>query len=124
MESPGAAAADMATAVRDFWEQDACGEVYADGERPADRLAAQRRARYKLEPYIPGFARFSDGAGADVLEIGVGMGADHALWAAGGPRSLTGIDITERALEWTRSGLADQAANPALARSDALRLPF
>ena len=64
-------------AVQEFWNRRSCGEVYATGDTPTEQLDAQARARYDLEPYISGFARFGDGRGRDVLEIGVGMGADH-----------------------------------------------
>jgi len=64
-------------AVREFWNRQSCGEVYATGDTPTSRLDAQARARYELEPYIFDFARFADGRGKDVLEIGVGMGADQ-----------------------------------------------
>src|SRR6476661_8813687 len=81
-------------AVRDFWNRASCGEVYAVGDTLQSRLAEQARARYELEPYLPEFARFADGAGLDVLEIGVGMGADHLEWAKSHPRSLRGVDLT------------------------------
>jgi hypothetical protein len=69
------------TDVRDFWEQASCGEVYASGDSLAAQLETQARIRYELEPYLAPFARFHEGRGKDVLEIGVGMGADHLEWA-------------------------------------------
>jgi hypothetical protein len=54
------------------------------------QLAAHARARYELEPYIRDFAGFSEGTGKDVLEVGVGMGADHLEWARARPRALNG----------------------------------
>ncbi|HWW92001.1 MAG TPA: hypothetical protein VN375_01450, partial [Vicinamibacteria bacterium] len=59
--------------VRDFWNRAPCGEVYARGDELPERLEAQARARYELEPYLAEFARFADGRGRDVLELGVGM---------------------------------------------------
>ena len=110
--------------VRAYWDLESCGEVYAAGDDPAARLAALRRARYDLEPYIPGFAGFADGAGRDVLEIGVGMGCDHLRWAESGPRRLTGIDLTDRAIEFTGAHLALRGLTSDLRRADAERLPF
>jgi ubiquinone/menaquinone biosynthesis C-methylase UbiE len=110
--------------VRDFWQARACGEVYAQGDSLRERLDAQARARYALEPYLPGFARFEDGRGRDVLEIGVGMGADHALWARCRPRRLCGIDLTPRAVELTRRRLTDAKLRSSLHQADAERLPF
>ena len=110
--------------VRDFWQARACGEVYAQGESLRDRLGAQARARYALEPYLCPFARFEDGRELDVLEIGVGMGADHLEWARHRPRSLTGVDLTPHAVELTRARLALQDLPSRLVVTDAERLPF
>jgi SAM-dependent methyltransferase len=90
----------------------------------ADQLEAQARARYELEPYIFEFARFDEGRGRDVLEIGVGMGADHLEWAKESPRSLTGIDLTPRAIELTRARLDTYGLTSSLECGDAECLPF
>jgi ubiquinone/menaquinone biosynthesis C-methylase UbiE len=111
-------------AVQDFWNRQSCGEVYATGDTLIDRLDAQARARYELEPYIFDFARFSDGRGRDVLEIGVGMGADHLEWAKVSPRSLTGIDLTPRAIELTRARLDAYGLTSTLECGDAEALAF
>ena len=98
------ARADLKASVHDFWNQASCGEVYAgESADPRAQYVAQARSRYALEPYIVEFADFPSVRGLDVLEIGVGMGADHQRFAEAGPRSLTGIDLTERAIEHTRS---------------------
>ena len=110
--------------VREFWDRASCGEVYAHGDSVREQYAAHARARYALEPYIPPFARFADGRGRDVLEVGVGMGADHAEWARSGPRSLTGVDLTPRAVEHTRTRLALLGLRSRLEVADAERLPF
>ena len=115
---------DLKRQVRDFWDAGSCGEVYAVGNSRQAQYEAQRAARYTLEPYPPGFARFSDGAGRDVLEIGVGMGADHVEWAQSRPRSLTGIDLTARAIAHTRTRMADSGHDSGLMVADAENLPF
>jgi ubiquinone/menaquinone biosynthesis C-methylase UbiE len=91
--------------VHDFWNDASCGEALylADTDRRA--YEAQARTRYELEPYIAEFARFTEAAGKRVLEIGVGLGADHQRFAEAGAE-LTGIDLTERAVEHTRQRLA------------------
>jgi SAM-dependent methyltransferase len=111
-------------AVRAYWEANACGEVYAAGAEPGERLAALRHARYALEPYIHAFADFPSGAGRDVLEIGVGMGCDHLEWAKSRPRRLAGVDLTERAVEVTRGHLALFGLRSELRTADAEALPF
>ena len=87
--------------VFNFWNSASCGEIYMKGESYFEKSEAQRRSRYRLEPYIFDFAKFESGADKDILEIGVGMGADHLEWAKSKPKSLTGIDLTPRAIEHT-----------------------
>jgi len=111
-------------AVRDFWNRQSCGEVYATGETLTAQLDAQALARYGLEPYIFEFARFDEGRGRDVLEIGVGMGADHLEWAKESPRSLAGVDLTPRAIELTRARLDAYGLSSTLECGDAEHLPF
>src|SRR5688572_31834851 len=110
--------------VRDFWQQESCGEVYAAGDDTAGRLRNHARTRYALEPYIPAFARFVDGSGRRVLEIGVGMGADHLEWAQQRPALLVGMDFTSRALDHTRTRLRLEGCESQLLRADAEHLPF
>jgi SAM-dependent methyltransferase len=110
--------------VLDFWQQESCGEVYARGESVAAQLQSQALARYELEPYIPRFARFEEGRGLAVLEIGVGMGADHLEWARQQPRRLVGLDATKRALAHTQRRLSLAGYTPELIHGDAEQLPF
>ncbi|HET7697838.1 MAG TPA: class I SAM-dependent methyltransferase [Vicinamibacterales bacterium] len=115
----------MATrAVHDFWNHESCGEVYARGGSVREQLAAQARTRYELEPYLAPFARFTEARGAAVLEIGVGMGADHLQFAEQHPRRLVGLDLTTRALAHTRNRLVLEGHAPRLLQADAERLPF
>ena len=110
--------------VHDFWQQESCGEVYATGESAEAQLQSQALARYRLEPYIPQFARFEEGRGLTVLEIGVGMGADHLQWARHRPKRLVGLDATKRALEHTQRRLSLAGYTPDLIHGDAEQLPF
>ena len=117
-------AGDELKNVREFWERASCGEIYALGANEASRLAAQATTRYALEPYIREFARFGEAAGRDVLEVGVGMGADHREWARARPRSLVGLDLTPRALQHTRHRLAFDRERSSLVLADAEHLPL
>src|ERR1039457_1191220 len=92
--------------VREYWNSVSCGEVYGEGLVVEQRFRKQAEARFRVEPYIRGFARFEEGCGRDVLEIGVGMGADHLEWAKSDPRRLAGVDLTPRAVAWTTQPLA------------------
>ena len=115
---------NLKRSVRDFWETQACGEAYAIGDELRERFDSQAKQRYELEPYIFECARFAEGAGCDVLEIGVGMGADHLLWAQSKPRSLVGVDLTERAIRLTRKRLQCYGLTSNLQTADAECLPF
>ncbi len=115
---------DLKESVREFWNAKSCGEVYAEGDSPAEKLAQQARERYILEPGLHQFAGFSQGTGKDVLEIGVGMGADHLEWAKSSPRSLTGIDLTDRAIQFTQERLGFYGLHSDLRAADAENLPF
>lgn len=110
--------------VHDFWQAQSCGEVYAVGDELRDRLRAQAAARYELEPYLKPFAKFDDGHDKDVLEVGVGMGADHLEWAKHHPKSLTGIDLTQRAVDFTSQRLRLEGFEPNVRQGDAESLPF
>ena len=110
--------------VQSFWEAMSCGEVYAEGDTIKEKLRQQAEARYHLEPYIHDFARFWEGAGQDVLEIGVGMGADHLEWAQSRPNRLAGIDLTARAVGWTAHRLTERGLKSDLREGDAENLPF
>ena len=115
---------DLKAEVRQFWETQSCGEIYAKGATAESRFTAHAHTRYRLEPYIRDFARFQDGTGRDVLEIGVGMGADHVEWARSNPRRLAGVDLTPRAINWTAQRLAALGLSSELQEADAEHLPF
>ena len=109
--------------VHDFWNEASCGEnLYLGG---SDRAAydAQARMRYELEPYITEFADFEHAGGKRVLEIGVGLGADHQRFSEAGAE-LYGIDLTERAVEHTAQRLAAFGLSSRLSVGDAERLDF
>jgi SAM-dependent methyltransferase len=115
------------TAIEDiqgFWQASACGDRYAEGNSLRDQLEAQARAKYELEPYIHPFAKFTDGTGRRVLEIGVGMGADHAEWARSRPSYLAGVDLTDKAVELTRARLSFAGLISDLRQANAEALPF
>ena len=109
--------------VHDFWNAASCGESLYLDPAAADRYEQQARMRYELEPYIPGFAGFAESAGKRVLEIGVGLGADHQRFAAAGA-ILSGIDLTERAVAHTKQRLTSLGLSSNIAVGDAENLPF
>ena len=89
--------------VHKFWNSESCGERYALGEDDKEKFLSETRKRYELEPYIESYVEFEKFRGLDVLEIGVGFGSDHSKIAEQSPKTLTGIDLTERAIENTKT---------------------
>ena len=111
-------------AVYDFWDQFSCGEeLYLTGTEQKG-YDNQARSRYELEgDMIFPLARFSESKGLKVLEVGVGLGADHQQFAEAGAE-LYGIDLTEKAVEHTRKRLAYLGLESNLSVWDAEELDF
>ena len=109
--------------VHDFWNQASCGETLYLSDIDKSGYIVQAATRYTLEPYITDFARFRSSCGLCVLEIGVGLGADHQLFAEAGA-DLFGIDLTDRAIAHTRQRLAVFGLTSHLAVGDAENLDF
>jgi SAM-dependent methyltransferase len=119
----GETGVDPKRQVHDFWNQASCGEDLLLSATDREGYRAQSEERYRLEPFIPPFADFSSARGRRVLEIGVGLGADHQRFAESGAL-LSGIDLTERAVEHTQRRLALFGLSSELAVGDAERLSF
>ncbi len=111
---------DLKDEVQDFWNAEPCGSRYL-GE--AEDFEAHARTRYELEPYIPSFAQFASSQGLRVLEVGVGMGADHLQWLKAGAQA-TGIDLSTISLERARRRCELAGLQPDLQVADAEHLPF
>ena len=110
-------------AVRDFWNAASCGEALYLSAPDRAGYEAEARERYRLEPEIAGFADFASASGKRVLEIGVGLGADHQRFAESGA-DLCGIDLTERAVEHTARRFAVYGLESQLSVGNAERLGF
>lgn len=110
--------------VKDFWNENSCGEVlYLKGADEIEAFQYQSFVRYQLEPYILNFADFPSAKNKKVLEIGVGLGADHQKFAEAGAL-LTGIDLTDKAISHTRRRFKLFGLNSDLSVADAEKLPF
>lgn len=109
--------------VKDFWNEASCGEELLLPSKDEEGFNQQRLKRYQLEPEILSFADFGKYNHKKVLEIGVGLGCEHQMFAENGA-DLYGIDLTERAIENTqkRFDIFDLKSN--LAVGDAENLAF
>lgn len=111
------------SSVHRFWESASCGEtLYLDGDS-AHAYEEQANKRYALEPYIFEFAGFADARGKHVLEIGLGLGADHEQFARNGA-VIWGIDLTARSVQHVRRRFALLNLPPRVQVGDAESLPF
>jgi SAM-dependent methyltransferase len=109
--------------VHDFWNEAACGENLYLQTTDRTGYVTQSSERYRLEPFIVPFADFDSTKGKKVLEIGVGLGADHQRFAEA-EADLYGIDLTERAVEHTARRLALFGLSSRLSVGDAENLYF
>ena len=110
--------------VKDFWEQEPCGSGVAESAKYTKVYFDEiEEHRYRLEPFIHQFAQFTRQRGKKVLEVGVGAGTDHLQFARAGA-VLSGIDLTEAAIEMVKKRLALEGLSSDLRRSDAENLPF
>jgi SAM-dependent methyltransferase len=114
---------DAIRAVHDFWNTASCGEALYLPSRDKVGFEIQSRRRYELEPFVVPFANFAQTHDRDVLEIGVGLGADHQLFAEAGAR-LTGIDLTARSIDLVRKRFAVFGLRSDLRVANAECLPF
>jgi ubiquinone/menaquinone biosynthesis C-methylase UbiE len=110
-------------AVEEFWDKASCGEDLYLQNQQREGYIEHSRKRYELEPVIEEFAEFASAAGKKVLEIGVGLGADHQRFAQAGAR-LSGIDLTARAVAHTQRRLALFSYDSELSTGDAENLRF
>lgn len=109
--------------VKGFWGAAACGEELYLPTLDRAGYAAQSEMRYAIEPDLLKFARVETGRGKRVLEIGVGLGADHQKFAEAGA-DLFGADLPERAVRHTKRRFAVFGLESGLAASDAEDLAF
>jgi len=109
--------------IHDFWDRASCGEELLLPSTDISGYSHQLQERYNLEPFIEKFADFNRWSGKKVLEVGVGLGADHQKFSENGAL-LAGIDLTERAVEHARRRLALFSLQSDLRVADAENLPF
>lgn len=108
------------------WNENPCGAEEAGELERGSAAFFQSIEAHRYEVYAPwlkdaaGFATF---AGRSVLEIGPGLGTDHAQFARAGAR-MHAVDLTATHLELTRRRFSVEGLKTRLCRGDAERLPF
>jgi len=113
--------------VRSYWEKEPCGTsetITGDSHKGTiEWFERIEQYRYDLEPFIHSIAQFTRHHGKKILEIGVGAGTDHLQWARAGA-DCYGVDLTDAAIDATRTHLSVYGFESNLRRTDAEVLPF
>ena len=111
--------------VRAFWNAGPCQSDLSLAEERRRYFQEITDKRYAIrEWHVPTVAKFGSFQGKDVLEIGVGMGANHVEWARSRPLSLTGIDLTARAVDHVKQRFDTYGLKSDIFLGDAENLPF
>ncbi len=111
--------------ARAQWESDPAGGLAAGSEQlgTLESFARVESYRYAEQPWMHDVFRYDQWRGADVLEVGVGLGTDHVQLARAGAH-LSGIDLTSRGVELTRQRLHQEGLASTLSVMDAEQLSF
>jgi len=110
--------------VHSFWNTEACDtHVVQDASDDAEFYKRFREQRYRTQWHIPLLVPFAEFKGKKVLEIGIGNGADGAMFALNGG-IYTGADLTEAALEATRKHFAVLGLKGDFQKQNAEKLTF
>jgi len=121
-----AALAEGKLKAREQWGGDPCGAVHGRETEFGTREFFDAVESHRYTEYAPwmreimGFDRY---AGARLLEVGCGMGTDLLQFARGGAM-VTGVDLTPRSVEISRSRFALYDVPADFSLADAERLPF
>ncbi|HET7292433.1 MAG TPA: class I SAM-dependent methyltransferase [Vicinamibacteria bacterium] len=108
------------------WNTDPCGAVTAKGLEPGSAAFYARVESERYDVYAPWMREtlgFDAHAGRRILEIGPGLGTDHAQFAREGGQMFA-LDLTSAHLEHTRRRFAIEGLVTRPARGDAESLPF
>jgi ubiquinone/menaquinone biosynthesis C-methylase UbiE len=110
--------------VHAFWNTEACGTHFVTSfvdER--EFFEKFREHRFKTEWHLPLLVPFTESRDRKILEIGIGNGADGAMFALNGG-DYTGVDLTEAALDATRRHFEVLGLSGIFRKEDAERLSF
>jgi ubiquinone/menaquinone biosynthesis C-methylase UbiE len=110
--------------IQAYWDARPCGSSEStNSEGLVEFFQNHARTRYQREPEIQSFACFGKWKGRQVLETGVGMGADYIRFAQAGAGAV-GIDLSFHSIELARQNAKINRVNPLLLNADVESLPF
>lgn len=108
------------------WDNDPCGAntVNNISRETLEYYRVIRRYRYEVyAPWMPDTMDLSGWHHKDILEIGVGLGSDHYMLAAGGNR-MTALDLSREHLRQTKRHLNLEGLDTKAVYGDAENMPF
>jgi len=108
------------------WTTDPCGANTAADFEPGTPAFFAKVESYRYDvyaPWMPEVLGFSSFRGQRVLEIGPGLGSDHARFARSGARMFA-VDLTLRHLELTQRRFRLEGLTTRVAHADVEDLPF
>lgn len=110
--------------VRSFWGNEPCGTHFVDEPLGSPEFFAKYRSfRYRKEHHLETDIDWRSANGQDVLEVGLGLGADSTRWAAGS-KSFHGADLTFAAAAATRKHLEILTRRGFILQANAECLPY
>jgi len=112
--------------VQKQWDNDPAGSHYVKEAQPHTREWFAEVERYRYDEYAPWMREtmeFAGHAGQDLLEIGAGIGTDHAQFAAHGART-TDVDLSSGHLELAKENFRLRGLEGRFIHQDAETLPF
>ena len=89
--------------IEDFWNVNLCGHHFVKAAYPTKEFFEQyTQFRYKKTHHLDTYIDWAGAKDKDVLEIGLGIGADATRWGKNA-KSYTGVDLTEEAVHATQT---------------------
>lgn len=115
---------DRLKQVEEFWDHNLCGNQFIKEDYLSAKFYEEYRFfRYQKEHHLLKYIDWKSAVGKDVLEIGLGVGADGTMWARNA-KSYTGIDLTNEAVEATEKHLKLLNLKGNIVKGNAEHMPF
>jgi ubiquinone/menaquinone biosynthesis C-methylase UbiE len=108
------------------WDRDACGSHYAKETLPntLEWYLEIERHRYGVyAPWMPEVMEFDRHRGEKLLEVGAGLGTDHAQFARNGALT-TDLDLSSGHLEHAKRNFSLRGLDGEFVHGDAENMPF
>ncbi len=115
---------DKIKKVENFWNNNLCGKHSINAPYPSKGFFEQYCSyRYKKEHHLNRLLDWYAAKNKDLLEIGLGIGADGARWAKYA-KTYTGIDLTDESVKATKMHFEFVGLKGRILKGDAEQLPF